>query len=110
MSIGGDLWLLVRMFSSFLDHCMTAVHLTRLCRLFFNTPYTLVDVTVGNFLRMCLVGMKRTYSSPMSYVLVQRERLTTVVFSAVDSVPGTEQVVDSDLHSKFMGQSSMVRD
>ncbi|GBP56755.1 hypothetical protein EVAR_37011_1 [Eumeta japonica] len=24
----------------------------------FNTPYTLVDVTVGNFLRMCLVGMK----------------------------------------------------
>ncbi|GBP90106.1 hypothetical protein EVAR_62456_1 [Eumeta japonica] len=24
----------------------------------FNTPCTLVDVTVGNFLRMCLVGMK----------------------------------------------------
>ncbi|GBP76039.1 hypothetical protein EVAR_33347_1 [Eumeta japonica] len=26
----------------------------------FNTPCTLVDVTVGNFLRMCLVGMKPT--------------------------------------------------
>ncbi|GBP20346.1 hypothetical protein EVAR_10611_1 [Eumeta japonica] len=24
----------------------------------FNTPYTLVDVTVCNFLKMCLVGMK----------------------------------------------------
>ncbi|GBP91788.1 hypothetical protein EVAR_65902_1 [Eumeta japonica] len=26
-----------------------------------NTPYALVDVTVCNFLRMCLVGMKRLY-------------------------------------------------
>ncbi|GBP28654.1 hypothetical protein EVAR_85853_1 [Eumeta japonica] len=25
----------------------------------FNAPCTLVDVTVGNFLKMCLVGMKR---------------------------------------------------
>ncbi|GBP21574.1 hypothetical protein EVAR_9759_1 [Eumeta japonica] len=36
---------------------MTAACLTRLCWL-FNAPCTLVDVTVGNFLRMCLVGMK----------------------------------------------------
>ncbi|GBP74936.1 hypothetical protein EVAR_54258_1 [Eumeta japonica] len=36
--------------------CMTAFHV----RVVFNTPYTLVDVTVCNFLRMCLVGMKRT--------------------------------------------------
>ncbi|GBP98315.1 hypothetical protein EVAR_62638_1 [Eumeta japonica] len=51
-------WLLVRMLSSLFDHFMTAVHLTEVESVVFNTPYTLVDVTVGNFLRMCLVGMK----------------------------------------------------
>ncbi|GBP75375.1 hypothetical protein EVAR_61600_1 [Eumeta japonica] len=46
------------MLSSPLDHCTTAARPTRLCWL-FNAPCTLVDVTVGNFPKMCLVGMKR---------------------------------------------------
>ncbi|GBP05668.1 hypothetical protein EVAR_5016_1 [Eumeta japonica] len=38
MSIAGGLWLLVRMLSSLFDHCMTAVHLTRLCRYYIPSP------------------------------------------------------------------------
>ncbi|GBP21719.1 hypothetical protein EVAR_16269_1 [Eumeta japonica] len=54
MSIGGGLWLLVEMLSSPFDHCVAAFHLTRLCphlSVVFNTPYTLVDVIVCNFLK-----------------------------------------------------------
>ncbi|GBP13501.1 hypothetical protein EVAR_4246_1 [Eumeta japonica] len=65
MSIGGGLWLQVRMLSSLFDHSMTAGHLTRSCphwSVVFNTPYAVVDVTVSNFLGMCLVN-RSSYQS-----------------------------------------------
>ncbi|GBP94940.1 hypothetical protein EVAR_69659_1 [Eumeta japonica] len=52
------------MFSSLFDHCMQRPA-QRGCVGCFNAPCTLVDVTVGNFLRMCLVGMKRQTASGM---------------------------------------------
>ncbi|GBP51458.1 Aquaporin-4 [Eumeta japonica] len=52
----------LRMFSLLFDHCMQRPA-WRGCVGCFNTLYTLVDVTIGHFLRMCLVGMKRGMES-----------------------------------------------